>query len=264
MKKMLKYLFALLMAVTLVGCGNNEEEKDLLTTIQERGTIIVATEGTWSPWTHHDENNKLVGFDVEVMEAVAEKLGVECDFVVAEWDSLLMGVDSGRFDIVANGVEIDEDRAKKYDFTDPYGYIRTALIVKKDNTEIKTFKDLDGKTTTNSLGSTYAKLAESYGATNTAVDDLNKTFELVLQDRADATLNAELSFYDYLKAHPEANLQVVDLTKDASHVAMPVKKGEQTASLVKAINEAIAELKADGTLSKISIKYFGTDITNEN
>ncbi len=264
MKKLMKLTLACLMAIGLVGCSSNTNETtDLLETIKERGTIIVATEGTWSPWTYHNENDELVGFDVDVMKAIAQEIGVECEFVVAEWDSLLAGVDSKRFDIVANGVEINEERAQKYDFSDPYGYIRTALIVTKDNTEIESFEDLDGKTTTNSLGSTYATLAESYGATNEAVDDLNKTFELVLQGRADATLNAELSFMDYLKAHPEANLQVVDLTEEASHVALPMRKGDETATLRQAINDAIAKLSADGTLTDISNKYFGTDITQK-
>ena len=260
MKKLLKLVFALLLTITMVGCSK-EEEKELLEVIKERGSIVIGTEGTWSPWTYHNEKDELVGFDVDVMRAIAKELGVECEFVVAEWDSLLAGIDSQRFDIVANGVEIDEARQKKYDFTDPYGYIRTALIVKKGNKDIKSFKDLDGKTTTNSLGSTYANLAESYGATNTPVDDLNKTFELVLQERADATLNAELSFQDYLKAHPDAKLEIVDLTEEASLVSLPVRKGAQTDSLVKAINDAIAKLSADGTLSQISNQYFGVDIT---
>ena len=261
MKKLIKYLLLCVMTIGLFGC-TKEDNKDLLETIQERGTIIVGTEGTWSPWTYHDENDKLVGFDVEVMEAIAEKLGVKCEFVVAEWDSLLAGVESKRFDIVANGVDIDEDRKAKYNFTVPYAYNRVALIVTKDNNTIQSFEDLEGKTTTNSFGSTYAKLAESYGATNTAVDDLNKTFELVLQGRADATLNAELSFYDYLKAHPESNLEVVDLTEEATQVALPVRK-ENTASLIEAINKAIEELSADGTLTAISNKYFGADITQQ-
>ena len=261
MKKILKLVCVLLLAVSMVGCSKKEEDKDLLEVIKERGTIIVATEGTWSPWTYHNEKDELVGFDVDVMKAIAKEIGVECEFVVAEWDSLLAGVDSKRFDIVANRVEINEDRQKKYDFTDPYGYIRTALIVKKGNTDIKSFEDLDGKITTNSLGSTYATLAEGYGATNTPVDDLNKTFELVLQDRADATLNAELSFQDYLKAHPEAQLEVVDLTEEASLVSLPVRKGEETAALIEAINDAIAKLSADGTLTQISNQYFGVDIT---
>lgn len=261
MNKLLKILLVCFMTIGIMGCSKND--KDLLTTIQERGTIIVATEGTWSPWTYYDEDNNLVGFDVEVMKAIASKLGVECEFVVGEWDGLLAGVDAKRFDLVANGVEIDEDRKNKYNFTEPYAYIRTALIVRKDKNDIQTFEDLEGKTTTNSLGSTYAKLAESYGATNTAVDDLNKTFELVLQGRVDATLNAELSFDDYLKAHPDANLEVVDLTETASHVALPLRKDESTATLIEAINKAIQELRIEGKLSEISNKYFGKDITKQ-
>lgn len=261
MNKLLKILLVCFMTIGITGCSKNDE--DLLTTIQERGTIIVATEGTWSPWTYYDEDNNLVGFDVEVMKAIASKLGVQCEFVVGEWDGLLAGVDAKRFDLVANGVEIDEDRKNKYNFTEPYAYIRTALIVRKDKNDIQTFEDLEGKTTTNSLGSTYAKLAESYGATNTAVDDLNKTFELVLQGRVDATLNAELSFDDYLKAHPDANLEVVDLTETASHVALPLRKDESTATLIEAINKAIQELRTEGKLSEISNKYFEKDITKQ-
>ena len=70
-------------------------------------------------------------------------------------DGLFAGLDSGRYDMVVNGVEITDERAEKYDFTEPYGYIRTALIVADDNEEIKTFEDLNGKTTTNSMASTY-------------------------------------------------------------------------------------------------------------
>ena len=133
-------------------------------TIQERGEIIVAMEGTWSPWTYHDENDELVGYDVEVAKLIARELGVEAKFVEGEWDGLLGGLESGRYDIMANGVEITEERAQKYDFSEPYGYIHTALIVHTDNDAIKSYEDLDGKTTANSISSTYMTLAESYGA----------------------------------------------------------------------------------------------------
>ena len=90
---------------------------DLLSLIQERGEIIVAMEGTWAPWTYHDENDSLVGYDVEVARLIAEKLGVEATFVEGEWDGLLAGMDSGRYDILVNGVDITEERAEKYDFS---------------------------------------------------------------------------------------------------------------------------------------------------
>ena len=254
-----------LSCVTMTGCGNNkneaDSEKDLLTQIKERGSIIIATEGTWAPWTYHDEKDELTGFDVEVGRAIAEKLGVEAEFVEVEWDGIFAGIDSGRYDITCNGVEVDEERAEKYNFTDPYAYMRTAIIVREDDDRIKSFEDLNGMKTANTLQSTYAKLAESYGAEVTGVDDLIQTIELLESGRIDATLNAEVSYYDYVKEHPEAKLKIAALGEDASLVSIPVRKGEQNESLVEALNKAIQELSEEGVLSELSQKYFGSDIT---
>ena len=237
---------------------------DLLSTIQSRGTLIVALEGAWQPWSYHDESDTLVGYDVEVSRAIAEKLGVEPEYVESDWDSLFAGMDAGRYDLVCNGVEVTDERSKTYDFTTPYGYIHTALAVKKDNDTITSFEDLKGKTTANSLASTYMELAESYGATVQGIDTLEETIQLLAAGRIDATLNADVSFYDYLNVHPDADFKIVAQTEDASHVAIPLRKGEETASLREAIDKAIEELRAEGTLTELSEKYFGQDISSEN
>ena len=237
-------------------------ENDLLAQIKEKGEITIATEGTWAPWTYHDENDELVGFDIEVAKAIADKIGVSANFVEGEWDGLLAGIESGRYDIMANGVEVTEERAAKYDFSDPYAYARVAVIVSGDNTDINSFEDLSGKNTANTISSTYAAIAESYGANVTGVDDLNQTLELLLAGRIDATLNDEVTFYDYMKAHPDANFKVAALSDDPTLVCIPMRKGDETASLREAINGAIEELRDAGTLSEISEKYFGVDITN--
>ena len=237
---------------------------DLLEAIQTRGTLVVATEGAWSPWTYHDESDKLVGYDVEVATALAEKLGVKAEFVEGAWDGLFAGLDSGRYDIVCNGVELTEERALTYDFTVPYGYIHTALAVRSDNTDITTFEDLAGKTTANSIASTYMTLAESYGAEVLGIDTLDETIQMLVAGWVDATLNADVSFYDYLNVHPEADFKIVALTDEASQVCIPVRKGEETATLLAALDEAIEELRADGTLAEISERYFGTDISSES
>lgn len=259
----MKKIIAVLMLLTLVLNMAALAEADLLQEIMDRGSLVIATEGAWSPWTFHDESDQLVGFDVEVARAVAEKLGVEAEFVECPWESIFLGIDSKMYDIAANGVEITEDRAAKYDFSTPYAYLRTALIVKGDNEDITTFEDLNGRKTANSAGSTYALLAESYGATTDTVSTLAQTLDLVLAGRVDATLNAELSFYDYMKEHPDANLKIVALSQEASHVAIPVRKGAENAAFLAAVNEAIDALRADGTLKEISEKYFDTDITAE-
>ena len=266
--------------LTLAGCSSNSGSSaaasgaassaastgaaDQLAAIQANGKLVVALEGAWQPWSYHDESDTLVGYDVEVSRAIAEKLGVEPEYVESDWDSLFAGLDAGRFDIVCNGVEVTDERAKTYDFTTPYGYIHTALAVRKDNEDIKSFEDLKGKTTANSLASTYMELAESYGATVQGIDTLEETIQLLTAGRIDATLNADVSFYDYLNVHPDADFKLVAQTEDASHVAIPVRKGDDSASLLEAINAAIEELRADGTLKALGEKYFGQDISSED
>ena len=115
---------------------------DRLEEIRQRGTLIVALEGAWSPWCYHDDTDTLVGYDVEVSRAIAQQLGVEPEYVEGEWDGLFAGLDAGRYDIVCNGVEVTEERAKSYDFSEPYAYIHTALAVRSDNTDITSFEDL--------------------------------------------------------------------------------------------------------------------------
>ena len=264
--------------LTLAGCSNSSNSTaasgtaasaapaagDQLSNIQSSGKLIVALEGAWQPWSFHDESDTLVGYDVEVSRAIAKKLGVEPEYVESDWDSLFAGLDAGRYDIVCNGVEVTDERAKTYDFTEPYGYIHTALAVRKDNEDITCFEDLKGKTTANSLASTYMELAESYGATVQGIDTLEETIQLLTAGRIDATLNADVSFYDYLNVHPDADFKLVAQTEDASHVAIPLRKGDASATLLEAINNAIDELRADGTLKELSEKYFGQDISSEN
>lgn len=258
-KKLIAILTVLALALGLTGALAD----DLLEQVQNRGTLIIATEGAWSPWTYHDESDALVGFDVEVARAIADRLGVEPDFIECPWESIFAGINSKLYDITANGVEITDERAETYDFSVPYAYLRTALIVRSDNEDINAFEDLAGKRTANSAGSTYALLAESYGATTDTVSTLAQTLDLVLSGRVDATLNAELSFYDYLKEQPDAELKIAALSEEASRVAIPVRKGEENAAFLAAINDAITSLREDGTLSAISEKYFGVDITAE-
>lgn len=246
--------------------GNSSQRSaatDLLAQIRERGEIVVAMEGTWAPWTYHDESDQLVGYDVEVARNIAQRLGVEVSFAEGEWDGLLAGLDSGRYDIMVNGVDIDEARSEKYDFSTPYAYNRTAVIVSGDNDSIRSMEDLNGKSTANTLNSTYANVAERYGAEVTGVDDFIQTIELLNSGRIDATLNAEVSYYDYMAQHPEANIKIACIDPASTQVAIPMRKGEESASLAAAVNEALAGMAEDGTLTELSMKYFGTDISQE-
>ena len=236
----------------------------LLKQVLDKGTLVAGMEGNWAPWSYHDlDTNEVIGYDADTARAIGEKLGVEVQIVEAPWESLFAGGVAAPFDSGIPGAEVTPERSEKYAFSEPYSYIHTALVVRKDNEEIKSFDDLKGKKTVNSIGSTYMELAESYGASAAGVSTLNDTIQNVIDGRADATLNADVSIYDYLNQQPDANIKIVATTEDASHVAIPIRKGDETASFEKAVNAAIEELKADGTLAELSEKYFGSDVTKE-
>ena len=264
MKKTRIRIFAVLAAaMLLVSCCAFAEGGDLLARIREKGYIVIATEGDWSPWTYHDESNALVGFDVELGRKIAEYIGVEARFEETNWDAILAGVDSGRFDIAVNGVSVTPGRAEKYDFSVPYVFSKTVLLVRGDNTDINSFEDLKGKKTANTISSIFAGIAEGYGATVVGVEALADTIQQVLQGRVDATLNSKMTVNDYLNEHPDANLRIVGET-DGDIVAVPVRKGDDAASLLALINEALETFRADGTLTELSLRYFGgMDMTAE-
>lgn len=242
------------------GSTQRQGEADLLSQIQQRGVLRIGTEGTYSPNSYHDESGELVGFDVEVARGVAEQLGVTAEFVEAEWDSLFASMDSGRIDTVINEVEYSEERAEKYDFSDPYTYVHGALLVAADHPEIAGFDDLKGKRSAQNMTSSWGRMAESYGAEVVSVDTLTQCVELLISGRADATLNAETAFYDYLRQHPEAPVTIVAMTDSTTSSLIPVKKNNP--ELVEAINNALQAMRDSGELARLSEKYFGSDITN--
>ena len=136
-KRILIVLLTAVMAAAMAGTAFAAgAEEDLLAKIQQKGSITIAMEGNWAPWTFEDEDGNLIGFEVEVSGAVAEKLGVTPEYVTGEWDGLLAGVQSGRYDIMANGVGYTEERAQAYYYSDFYAFNRTVLVVRDDNEEI--------------------------------------------------------------------------------------------------------------------------------
>lgn len=241
--------------------GSSTETTDLLDKIQEAGVIVVGTEGTYSPNSYHDEDGSLVGFDVDVARGIAEHLGVDIEFMEAEWDSLFGALDSGRIDIVVNEVEYSDERAEKYDFSQPYTYVHGALLVAEDNTDITGFDDLEGKRAAQNLTSSWGQEAESYGAELVSVDAVAQGIELILSGRADCMLNAETAFYDYRNKHPDAPVKIVATTDTTTSSQIPVPKGNE--QLVAAINGALDDMRSSGELARLSEQYFGADVTSE-
>lgn len=227
--------------------------------VKAAGVLRIGTEGTYAPFTFHDASGALVGFDVEIGRAIAEHIGVEAEFVEGPWDGLIAGIDANRYDVVINQVGINEERQAKYDFSEPYIASKAALIVAEDNTEIASFEDLAGKKSAQSLTSNFGKLAEEYGAELVGTEGFDQSIALVIQGRADATINDSLSFFDFKTQQPDAPVKVVATAEDADYSGVILAKGKP--ELLAAINEALEAIKADGTYAEISQKYFGEDVS---
>lgn len=263
-KSIVTALSVILAAGLISGCGSSnsatkETKQGALARIKAAGEIKIATEGTYAPFTYHDKDGKLTGFDIEIGEAIAKKLGVKPVFVETKWDSVVAGLDAGRFDTVTNQMAITEERKKKFDFSKPYIYIHEVLITRKDNDTLKSFKDLKGQKVAQVLGSNLGKKAEQYGGTLVGVDGFPQSVDLVLAGRAVGTVNTDVVLADYMKQKPDTPLKTVDKVEKAVTCGIPVKKGNE--DLMKAIDQALDELRKDGTLTKISMKYFGKDVT---
>ena len=234
---------------------------DLLNEIKERGYIIVGTEGTWSPYTYHDDNDELVGFDVEVAKYIADYIGVDVQYSETLWGSMFASLDAGQIDVVINSVSYSDERAEKYDFSEPYNYSQHAFLALKDNDEVNTLEDAKGKTAANDPTSSIGKYAEDNGAILDEVGEAAQAVSEVRNGRADLSFGTTVGFADYLKQHPEDEevFKVVVTSDPEPNAYIPVVKGNE--ELVKVINEALDKAREDGTLSALALKYFDLDTT---
>jgi len=184
---------------------------------------------------------------------------VDVKFQETQWDAIFAGLDAGRFDAIANQVSITDEREAKYAFSTPYTVSPGVIVTSKNNDDIASFGDLDGKTTAQSLTSNWYDLAKQSGADVQPVEGWAQAVTLLRQGRVDATVNDRLTFLDYANTEDASDLKVAAESDDVAHNAITFRKGSD--SLVKAVDKALAELRADGTLAKISEKYFGADVS---
>lgn len=269
-----KFVLGTIAAVVLAACGGEGSNSassapvqsgaasgSLIERINNKGTITVGTEGTYAPFTYHDKDGKLTGYDVEVTRAVADKLGIKVEFKETRWDSMMAGLKAGRFDVVANQVGLTSpERQATFDKSEPYSWSGAVLVARKDS-NIKSIDDIKGVKTAQSLTSNYGEKAKAAGAELVPVDGLAQSLTLIEQKRADATLNDELAVLDYLKNKPDAGVKIVWSAPADEKVGsgLIVNKGNDEA-LAK-FSTAMTELKADGTLKKLGEQFFGKDIS---
>ncbi len=271
MKKVSLAFLLVIALMVLAACSGSKEEdpmtddapkdsvsEDVLAKVQEEGTLVIGTEGTYPPFTFHDASGELTGFDVEIAREVADRLGVKAEFLETQWDAMFAGLDAGRFDMVANQVGINPDRQESYEFSDPYITSTAVLVVAEDNTEIKSFEDLEGKLSAQSLTSNYGKTATSFGAELEGVEGFNQAIELLNSGRVDATVNDNLTVLDFMKERPDAKVKVVDKSEDAAQSGLLFRK--DSGAIVDKASQALVDMIEDGTYEEISEKWFGENV----
>ncbi|MGE5704743.1 MAG: amino acid ABC transporter substrate-binding protein [Clostridia bacterium] len=283
MKKLISILFASVLTVALAGCGTagnqnqNQagaggstpaeqpaapeagKEQNLLEKVKADKKLLIGTEGTYAPFTFHDASGKLTGFDVEVVTEIAKRIGVEPVFMETQWDAMFAGLDSKRFDVIANEVGIRPDRQEKYDFSNPYIVSTAVLVTHKDNTTVKGFADIKGLKAGQTLTSNLTEIAKQNGAEIVAVEGFNQAIDLLVSKRIDVTINDGLSLLDFLKQKPDTPIKIVAKHPDVAKNGFMFRKG--STELADAFNKALDDMQKDGTYLKISEKWFGADVS---
>jgi cystine transport system substrate-binding protein len=230
--------------------------------IKDAGVINVGLEGTYPPFSFVDADGKLAGFEVEFSEALAKELGVKVKLQPTKWDGILAALESKRLDAVINQVTISEERKKKYDFSEPYtvsGIQALVLTKKAADLHIKSAADLSGKKVGVGLGTNYEEWVKANVPTadiRTYEDDPTK-FQDLRVGRIDAILIDRLAALEYAKKAKDTTAAGDAFSRQEAGIAL--RKGEP--ELLAAVNKAIDKLRADGTLKKLSEKYFSADVT---
>lgn len=256
-------------ALTLAACSSGADADngaaaaggDSTYGLASEGVLVVGTEGTYRPFSYHEDGSgDLVGYDVEVVEAVAEKLDLEVEFQETQWDAIFAGLEAGRFDVIANQVSINPEREASYLFSEPYTVSPGVIVVAEGTTDITGLDDLAGKTTAQSLTSNWHSVAEDNGANVEAVEGWAQAVALLEQGRIDATVNDQLTFLDYTQEHPDSSITIAAELDDVSLSALTFTQDK--GDLVEDVDAALAELAEDGTLAELGEKYFGADVSN--
>lgn len=252
-----------MMAVALVAGVNVKSfaAEDLLAKVKSKGELRVGLEGTYPPFSFQDEKGQLTGFEVEFAQALAQHLGVKADLRPTKWDGMLASLDSKRIDVVINQVTISPERKKKYDFSTPYTVSGVqALTLKKNAATVTKPDDLAGKKVGVGLGSNYEQWLKDNvpKADVRTYDDDPTKYQDLRSGRLDAILVDRLAALDLVKKTGDT-MAVAGPAFSRLESGVALRKGND--DLLKAIDSAIADMQKDGSLSKLSEKWFGADVT---
>lgn len=265
MKKYLKITGVLAMLVMMVmlvaGCGQSASTsksapQSRIDEIKKNGKLVLAT-GNYRPFEYHDEKtNKMVGYDIDLTEAIAKKIGVPLEVKEMQFTSLMPTLQNGQADLVIAAMYITDQRKEAVDFADPYMETGMVLVVNSSDNAIKSVKDLDGKVVGVKTGATSEVVAQDLKAkgANITIKSYKETVDYLLDmenGRIDASINDLLNQLEYNKTHPNVKIVGEPFTKASLGIA--VKKGDK--ELIELINSVLKEMKQNGEADKLYQKW---------
>lgn len=246
---------------------SSEAADDSLQKVLESGKLRAGAEGNWNPFVYNDmeADGKLKGYDVEIVEEIARRMGVEVEWSIAsKWDGVIAGLQADRYDVIFCGIT-KANLASGADLIGTIAYREDpiVLVVADDNTEIKGWEDLNGKLSGNALTGDYGAIARSYGAELTDAS-LDQSMELLQQHRIDCHVNSQIAFNTYMKEKPEAKVHVAAtyVPEDPTDSEIYGMLTSNKTSLRDRINEILQEMLDDGYCKELAVKYFGQEVAD--
>jgi polar amino acid transport system substrate-binding protein len=259
MKKILSIAITVtLVGALLVGCGQKQEKLNSLQAVKKSGKLTIGLDDSYPPMEFRDSKNNLVGFDVDLGNEIGKKLGVKAEYTSTDFNGILLALGSSKFNVILSAMSITDERKKSIDFSDTYLMGGQVVAIKHGNKAIKNVADLKGKIVACQLGSTGDTAASAIKGVKEVkkYDKITEAFQELTTGRVDAVImDAQVGGY-YVSKKPGE----YEVLKDRiSEEPMGIGFKKQDKELRAAIQKALNELKADGTLSKLSQKWFGFD-----
>lgn len=247
------------LALVLSACGSGgdaDASGDLEGNLAD--AYVVASDTSFVPFAF-DEGGEYVGFDMDIINTLAERVGFEIQLETTNFDGIIPGLQTGSFDIAIAGIGITEERAQVIDYTDPYYMSGLRIAVPTDDEEIENVEDLEGKAIATRLGSTSAAYIEENipGATANTYEQLDQAYLSVEGGGSDAILYDAPNVEYYVQTAGEDSLKVTGDLFEAENYGIAVSKGNE--DLVAALDEALAEVIEDGTYAEIHSEWFGSE-----
>ncbi|MFZ3577226.1 transporter substrate-binding domain-containing protein [Virgibacillus sp. DJP39] len=268
MKRFYQITVILLLMLVISACGDSQEtsgdkenkentEDTVLSTVEESGVLRVGFEGTYQPFNYLNDENEFAGFDVDIANELASRLGVEAEFIATKWDSLIGGLKADKFDVIIGQMTVTEERKKSVDFTDPYVVTGSVLITREDATGISELEDIKGKKVGVGGGTTFEEVANSVeGAEVVLYKAVTDYIQDLINGRLDVIINDQL-LMSYNIKEEGLPIKIASDVVNKDEIGMAVKK--DSPEFVAKLNETLAEMIEDGTYEEIYKEWFNSE-----